>query len=416
MNQNVKTLIIFEDADYKNLLPLVYWRTVGELRIGYGRLCDQLITRLQPDEVYYYCRPELAAVAGERFPYPINQVPDTNQALLVNARLLCTAPLNLAQSPAVQWADDAPAAIFADRPLIEKLTPAALLDPVTLNESLAELQGHSFLDTPRMIRYPWDLVQADEAVLRADWRTLDEPVEKFGRIHEGVHMLNDRAIHLGRGSVVKPGTVLDAEDGPIYIGDKVTISPNCVIQGPCYIGTGSLIQPGALLREGSNIGPHCKVGGELEASIIHGYANKQHDGFVGHSYVAEWVNLAADTITSDLKNTYGTIRVPVNGIETDTGQTFVGLTIGDHSKTGIGQLFPTGAVVGFGCNVASGGLAPKFTPSFTWQAGTKARTYDLTRCIEIARKVMFRRNIRLSDAEVELFYAIRDKAADIENV
>ena len=117
-----------------------------------------------------------------------------------------------------------------------------------------------------------------------------------------------------------------------------------------------------------------------------------------------------------MKNTYGTVRSPVNGVETDTGQTFVGLTIGDHSKTGIGQPFCAGAVVGFGCNVATGGLAPKFVPSFTWLTAGKARSYDLNRCIEIARKVMPRRNIQLSEAEAKLFYNIRDKVADIENV
>jgi UDP-N-acetylglucosamine diphosphorylase/glucosamine-1-phosphate N-acetyltransferase len=251
-------------------------------------------------------------------------------------------------------------------------------------------------------------------MLHLGWRQAGEPTDLAGRICEGVYLLNKQAVHVGDGTTIKPGVVLDAENGPIFIGRNVSISPNTSIEGPCYIGDGSLIQPGASLRDGVSIGRRCKVGGELESSILHGYSNKQHDGFLGHSYVAEWVNLAADTVNSDLKNTYGNVRVPINGEEIDSGQMFVGLTIGDHSKTGIGQMFPTGAVVGFGCNIATCEFAPKFVPSFTWLAGKNECTYSPDRCLEIARRVMARRQTSFTPAEEAWFTQIPAYAQSFE--
>ena len=163
-----------------------------------------------------------------------------------------------------------------------------------------------------------------------------------------------------------------------------------------------------------SIGRRCKVGGEVESSIIHGFSNKQHDGFLGHSYVAEWVNLAADTVNSDLKSTYGTVRVPINGVEVESDQMFVGLTIGDHSKTGIGQMFPTGAVVGFGANVATCEFAPKFVPSFTWLTNSARSRYEPDRCLEVAKRVMARRQVTMTGAEEALFRSLPEQAAKIE--
>src|SRR5439155_18383601 len=132
--------------------------------------------------------------------------------------------------------------------------------------------------------------------------------------------------------------------GPILIQENATVEPLAYVEGPAVIGERTLVKVGAKIRGGSSIGPVCKVGGEVEASIFQGYANKQHDGFVGHSYVGEWVNLGANTVTSDLKNTYGNVSVPLHGTPIDTGMRFVGTIIGDHSKTGICTALTTGTV------------------------------------------------------------------------
>lgn len=408
------TLIIFEDDGWRNLLPLVYWRTCGELRTGYSSLIDHIRVAAASADLRLYCRPELAAVSAERLACPVNTIPDVETACLVNSRALLTSPVQSGPAPGAQWLNGTPIVVRADRALLERLTPDVFLDPEELSRALAGVPEAVFSPEARLMRYPWDLVQSNPDMLQLGWKRAGEPAEILGRLTEGVYLLNRSAIHIGVGSTIKPGVVLDAENGPIYIGENVTISPNVSIEGPCFIGDGSLIQPGAALRDGMSIGRRCKVGGELESSILHGFSNKQHDGFLGHSYVAEWVNLAADTVSSDLKNTYGNIRVAINGVDVESGLMFVGATVGDHSKTGIGQMLPTGAVIGFGCNVATCEFAPRFVQSFVWLTAKGRSRYDIERCLEVAKRVMARRQIVTSFAEQTLFKTVAGLAEQIE--
>jgi UDP-N-acetylglucosamine diphosphorylase / glucose-1-phosphate thymidylyltransferase / UDP-N-acetylgalactosamine diphosphorylase / glucosamine-1-phosphate N-acetyltransferase / galactosamine-1-phosphate N-acetyltransferase len=399
------TLVVFEDEGFRHLLPLTYWRTCFELRVGYARLFDHIRSSVNPKEIVLSCRTSLSAIAADRFQLPVNEPPDCDAVLFVNGRLLVTEPLKTGPMPAVQWADGQLLIVQADKSLCQRLKPNVLSDPSAARKMLADVPQFSFIESPRVMRYPWDLVHANADMLVRGWQQAASP-GLTGRVCEGAHLLNPSAIHLGSGSTIKPGAVLDAENGPIFIGEGVTVSANASIEGPCYIGDKSVIQPSTRLRGNISIGPRCKIGGELEACIIHGFSNKQHDGFLGHSYVAEWVNLAADTVSSDLKNTYGTIRVPINGEPIESNQMFVGLTIGDHSKTGIGQMFPTGAVVGFGCNVATAGFAPQFVPSFSWLTTKDNSRWEVHRCLDVARRVMARRDVKMTAAEEALFLSL----------
>ncbi|MBI2428770.1 MAG: transferase, partial [Ignavibacteriales bacterium] len=216
-------------------------------------------------------------------------------------------------------------------------------------------------------------------------------------------------IFIDAGTVIKPGVVIDAEEGPVYIGKNVTIMPFSTIVGPAYIGDHSVVKVGAKIYHDTSIGPVCKVGGEIEASILHSYSNKQHDGFLGHSYLGAWVNCGAGTVTSDLKNNYGSVKVYVNGEPVDSGMQFVGVTIGDHSKTAINSTFNTGTVVGVSSNIFGTGFPPKYVPSFSWgAAGETFTTYNADKAINVARKVMIRRTIALTDSEEILFRTIFD--------
>jgi UDP-N-acetylglucosamine diphosphorylase/glucosamine-1-phosphate N-acetyltransferase len=216
-------------------------------------------------------------------------------------------------------------------------------------------------------------------------------------------VLGKKNIIVEKGAVIKPGSVLDAEEGPIYIGKNVTVFPQSTIIGPACILDGSSIKVGAQIYGNTTIGPVCKVGGEVEGSIIHSYSNKQHAGFLGHSYLGSWVNLGASTNTSDLKNNYGNIKVQIGTEQIDTGLTYAGLTMGDHSKSAIGTTFNTGTVVGVCCNVFGTGFPPKYIPSFAW-CGTQQsyQTYQVEKAIALARVVMARRNMELSEAEADL--------------
>jgi UDP-N-acetylglucosamine diphosphorylase/glucosamine-1-phosphate N-acetyltransferase len=156
-----------------------------------------------------------------------------------------------------------------------------------------------------------------------------------------------------------------------------------------------------------------KVGGEVEGSIIHGYSNKQHGGFLGHAYLGAWVNLGADTNNSDLKSNYGNVRVTVGDEHIDTGMQFVGLTMADHSKSAINSMFNTGTVIGASCNIFGDGFPPKYVPSFSWgAAGETFTTFSADKAIEVARRVMLRRGITLTSAEEVLFQKIFELTSD----
>ncbi len=397
------SVIIFEDAGYPQLLPLVYWRTLPELRVGYGRLWDRWVRHFPDQPLSLYCRPDYAAIAAARLQAPVNTLPQGERFLLINARLVGEAPQPLPNAPAVQWLNDVPVAMLLHSEQMERLTPELMLDRGLLKQVIGGLPSHDFFANPRMIHHPWDLIYTNEQALREDWEAAVVGVGQPPLADQGVHLLNPAQIHVAPSSRVYPGCVLDAESGPIYIDEEVTISPHTVIQGPAYIGPESLIQPAAILRSSVSIGRRCKIGGEVEGSIIHGFSNKQHNGFLGHAYVAEWVNLGADTVSSDLKNTYGHVRVPINRRDVDSGRMFVGPTLGDFCKTGIGQLLPTGMVMGFASMVANGGFCPKFVASFSWVTPDGTTEHDPDRALTVARKMMARRSIPLTDAEETLF-------------
>jgi UDP-N-acetylglucosamine diphosphorylase/glucosamine-1-phosphate N-acetyltransferase len=173
------------------------------------------------------------------------------------------------------------------------------------------------------------------------------------------------------------------------------------------------VKANSTIYENTSIGPVCKVGGEIEGSIIHGYSNKQHSGFLGHSYLGAWVNLGAGTNTSDLKNNYSSVKVHLGSEEIDTGLQFVGLTMGDHSKSAINSVFNTGTIVGVSSNIAGTGFPPKFVPSFSWSApGETFTTYKVDRAIDVARKVMARRKVEFTKVDETLFRTIFEMTSE----
>ena len=222
----------------------------------------------------------------------------------------------------------------------------------------------------------------------------------------GAHVVNPGNIIAGTGCSIKPGVVLDASRGPIILGNNVEVMANAVVVGPCFIGDHSTIKIGAKIYEKTSIGAWCKVGGEVEGSIILGFSNKQHDGFLGHSYLGQWVNLGADTNTSDLKNNYGQVRVTFPWGQVNSGTMFLGSLIGDHSKAGINTMLNTGTVIGVGANVFGGGFPSKSIPSFAWGGSHGFVEYDRDKAIQTARTVMLRRKITMTDAEEALLRSI----------
>jgi UDP-N-acetylglucosamine diphosphorylase/glucosamine-1-phosphate N-acetyltransferase len=215
------------------------------------------------------------------------------------------------------------------------------------------------------------------------------------QVGRGVVVIGPREkLQVAEGARLWPGVVISTETGPVFIDSSAAVRPGSFIEGPCYVGPGTVID-GARIRPGCSFGPHCRIGGEVEASVFQGYANKHHDGFIGHSFVGEWANLGALTTNSDLKNAYQPVQVFYGGRPVDSGLLKVGCYIGDHVKTAIGTLLNTGARVGTFANWFEPGLSPKEIPAFAW--GARAR-WPVQAAVENARQVMSRRVVVMSPA------------------
>jgi UDP-N-acetylglucosamine diphosphorylase/glucosamine-1-phosphate N-acetyltransferase len=406
----VDTICIFEDQYFSRLLPLVYFRAVYELKCGILSLREKIQLSYPQSNISLHMRSYLAESFREKHKnIRVNSIPDNSgSCLFINGRILADSDLNkkikINSSDNIYYSSGTIVAAKLSGSNLSKLTDS-LHEPLSFDE----FEGIEKIEVDvEVINYPWDLVGRNGEQISADFKKLVNRSEENikGKIYEGVHLINPQNIFIGEGTKIKPGVVLDAEEGPIYIGKNVKIFPNAVIEGPCYIGNGSSIKIGAKIYEGTSIGEVCKVGGEVEESIIHSYSNKQHDGFLGHAYLGSWVNLGADTNNSDLKNNYGKIKVIINDESVDSGSMFVGLTMGDHSKSAINTMFNTGTVVGVSSNVFGSGFPPKYIPSFAWGGSESMTTYQLGKCVKVAGVVMGRRKIQLTKADEKVFKTV----------
>lgn len=231
---------------------------------------------------------------------------------------------------------------------------------------------------------PWHLVEANARRIEADaeqWSGGDEP--------DGIARIGDGWISLAPGAEIEPGVVVDTRGGPVLLGRGARVEGPARLTGPLYVGPGTLVFGGSVGT--SSIGPRCKVRGELSDSVLIGFANKAHDGYLGHALVGRWVNLGAMTTNSDLKNNYGTVRVWTPDGEVDTGLMKVGCLLGDHVKTAIGTMLGTGTVVEAGSNVF-GGSPPTAVPAFAWGADGHAASYRIDKFLETAERAMARRD------------------------
>ncbi len=214
----------------------------------------------------------------------------------------------------------------------------------------------------------------------------------------GVELRGSGRLVVGRDVRVEPGVLFDTSEGPILIGDRTEVFAGSRIAGPFVCGPDSRLLGGMLA--GVTAGPFSYLRGEVEESVVLGYTNKAHDGFLGHAYVGSWVNLGAMTTNSDLKNNYGTVRLLLPDGEVDTGLTKLGCLVGDHVKTGIGTLINTGSVIGAGSNLFGGAMPPRWVPPFSWGSGDSLTEYRSDAFLSTARIVMERRGQRV-DLAVE---------------
>jgi UDP-N-acetylglucosamine diphosphorylase/glucosamine-1-phosphate N-acetyltransferase len=255
-----------------------------------------------------------------------------------------------------------------------------------------DVEGDLFPGLPA--KYPWEILAHSDTYIAGDFHDWDKDHENYREtaIATGSYIVGDiRDVHIGKGSFVQPGCVLDVSNGPIIIAERVAVKFS-QIQGPAFIGAGTVVD-GARIRGGTSLGPNCKIGGEISATIFQSRVNKGHEGFVGNTWAGRWVNFGALATTSNLKNTYGKIRFQTgNNSSVDTGAQFLGSIIGDHTKIGIGQLLTTGANIGVGGNIFGGGVSPKWVPSFSWGGLDGWNEHRIDDCVKTVKATLARRN------------------------
>lgn len=423
-------LVVFEDPGWRAFEIVAALRGVFDLRCGGRTLLERIQVQVAGRDLVLLARPELQALvreahAGARSGTEGLAGSGPADAVFVNARLLA---LGRDLERALAGPESGFARLQGECLVLARCKPPAATrlaaelagrvgKPETeplgawLRRELPELALSEWKPAGTtagsvLLEHVWDLVHHNGPAIIDDFRKgPGAGVDDGALLYPGVHLVQDGAIRIARGCRIKPGTVLDAEDGPITLEEGVEVQPNVVVRGPAHVGPQSVLKAGAKVHEGTSIGPVCKIGGEVEESVVQGWSNKQHEGYLGHAWLGEWVNLGADTNNSDLKNNYSPVRAWEAGRSVDTGLLFVGLLAGDHVKSAINTQFNTGTVVGLASQVFGSGFPPKFVPPFSWGGGEGLALYDGARALETARAVMRRRKVEMTQAYERAFRA-----------
>jgi UDP-N-acetylglucosamine diphosphorylase/glucosamine-1-phosphate N-acetyltransferase len=416
-------ICIYEDDKYSQFFPLTLLRPVCLLRPGIVPLYRRIADQFGHSEVVLITRNSVSPlVADQARGCPVNIIKKGNSDILfLNGRIRDVGDL-----PRIVRESRLSAVLKNGTEVLGVLLKEDQLDSVS---PIASVQDYldlilnerddipDFDTTATTYEWCWEIMADISKGIITDFERMHSNlgVSSGAVVHEGVHFVNRGAVYLGHGASVLPGAVIDASDGPVYIGDNVRVEPHAAILGPCYIGPNTIVAAGKFTC--CSIGHTCRVGGEIEESVFQAYVNKHHDGFIGHSYVGSWVNFGAMTTNSDLKNNYSTIRVTVDGNAVDTGSIKIGSFIGDHTKFGIGTLLTTGISIGVACNIFGGDLvSDKEVPSFSWGSTDSYVRYKYERAIETARTTMDRRSVQLSSAEEDVLRSIHDNERDDEGI
>jgi UDP-N-acetylglucosamine diphosphorylase/glucosamine-1-phosphate N-acetyltransferase len=403
---------LFEDPAVAGLEPVALSRPAFDLLCGLTPLADKQLRHFGRSPWGAFVRPPLAdLVRAERPGLSVNDPKwlAAGPTALVNARWL---PPPLPRAPA-----DGPHVALAGGEVAYAVLGPEQLAGTTAANLPARLDDwrRSLPQRPaggRVIAHLWDLVDFNGEQIIEDYRAAG-PESHAGRRPANFSLVGpSEDLLLDPTATVDPLVVADTTGGPVVVAAGATVHAFTRLEGPCYVGPGTHVL-GAKVRAGTTLGPNCRVGGEVEASIIQGHSNKYHDGFLGHSYVGEWVNLAAGTHTGDLRVDYGEVSVSVNGRRVGTGLTKVGSFLGDHVKTGLGVLLNAGTTAGpFAHLLPCGRLLPRRVPAFAVCSHTGvSEAADPAGLFATAAVVSARRGKEFTPQHEALFRAIYDQSA-----
>lgn len=408
-------LYLFDDARARRWEPFVLTRPAAELVLGALRLWERAALAWRVEYGGHLAAARLAGFREDEGPEALvaSDVGRRVHRILVSSRAVVrNRPRQLPPVPAelridgtrVGWS--LPAGVPVPH-------PRDLADPAAAPRAGARLELEGFV-----LEHVWELVARTPAQLREDLEAgmftppASTPSNAAGArqvgaagggraippsrssLPPGAHLLGDGVFTLGPGATVEPGVLLDTGPGPIVLGEGVRVCGPARLEGPLHVGPDSTILGGRICA--SYVGPACRIRGDVENSVLLGYDNKAHGGFLGRSYLGRWVNLGAMTTNSDLRNDYRDVQVRTAEGAVSSGLTKLGCLVGDHVKTGIGTLLNTGAVIGAGCNLFGAAVPTSHLPPFRWGATSEAPSFRLDRFLDTAAHVMGRRGVPLT--------------------
>jgi len=378
--------ILFDDNTRINLLPLTFTRPVADIRVG-------ILTIREKWEKMLNVKTSSQTEDYLSTKYPAEFSIDTdniwiNGSVCPNAKLL-EEITTLKPGEALLSANILLAMNTGDNKKFDKKP----------DDTVLKFESHA---QALRIEHPWDIFSKNGEAIKSDYELLTSG-RKSLVLSSTNQVMGIENIFIEEGAKVECA-ILNAGTGPIYIGKDAEIMEGAIVRGPFSLGEHSVLKLGAKIYGPTTIGPHCKVGGEVNNSVIFGYSNKAHDGFLGNSVIAEWCNIGADSNNSNLKNNYAEVKLWNYEKEgfINTGLTFCGLIMGDHSKCGINTMFNTGTVVGVNANIFGSGFPRNFVPSFSWGGASGFTTYKIKDAFEVALRVFERRNLIFDETEHEI--------------
>ena len=359
------------------MLPMSYTRPVAEVRVGILKIHEKWSKHLESSESYFRSQDYLSPL----FKHP------TSRTLTISGNVLPSEEL----VSSIKGLNEDEVIVYNEQII------AGFYD----SSETFELGNRKSIEIDHIdqVIHPWDIFRLNGEEIKKDFQLLTEG-RKSQPLNDPHTKTYGDQIFLEEGATVK-AAILNAENGPIYIGKDAEISEGAMIRGPFALCDHSVVNMGTKIKGDSTVGPHCKVGGEISNSVIFGYSNKGHEGFLGNAVLGEWCNLGADTNNSNLKNNYANVKMWDFASERfkDTGLQFCGLIMGDHSKCGINTMFNTGTTVGVSANIFGDGFPRTIIPSFAWGGSSGFTTYQTRKAFETAELVMQRRNKSLTEED-----------------
>ena len=393
-------LYLFDDAVARSWQPFALTRPIGELLYGAHTFRARAERLLNVRCAGHVTAPHLSGFEepGAAPVIRLDDIPTDRPRVFLSSRAV------------VDWAalrtlPEGAAILRADHAVIGCSLPAGAANPQARWIAAPSADGSQIVQVnASVLERVWDLVAGNPAQIARDHEARADE-SGLSAVPRGCDAIGytDGMLRVGTDVTIEPNVVLDFSHGPIHLDDRVTVRSFTRLSGPAYVGPGSTLLGGPY--EAVSIGPVCRVHGEVEESVVLGYSNKAHDGFLGHAYLGRWVNLGALTTNSDLKNNYGTIRMWTPDGDVDTGLIKLGCLLGDHVKTGIGALINTGTVIGAGSNIYGTDMPPKYVPPFSWGSGSDLGEYDVEKFLAVTATVVSRRKLSLSDAMREVLRA-----------